>query len=124
MNALMCSLIFTQELKLKSSNGSKTKFKSTILKRKKEEPVRIQQQFLAPMGRVGSSSLKKMPIQRAGDHLAFLQAIFMFFVLTPIKLLFFLLSSTPNCVYQQVLKFLFKFIGRSRAKKKGMKWSA
>jgi len=42
----MCSLIFTQELKLKSSNGSKTKFKSTILKRKKEEPVRIQQQFL------------------------------------------------------------------------------
>jgi len=116
MNALMCSLIFTQELKLKSSNGSKTKFKSTILKRKKEEPVRIQQQFLAPMGRVGSSSLKKMPIQRAGDHLAFLQAIFMFFVLTPIKLLFFLLSSTPNCVYQQVLKFLFKFIGRSRAK--------
>ena len=117
----MCSLIFTQELKLKSSNGSKTKFKSTILKRKKEEPVRIQQQFLAPMGRVGSSSLKKMPIQRAGDHLAFLQAIFMFFVLTPIKLLFFL-SSTPNCVYQQVLKFLFKFIGTSRGKR--MKLSA
>ena len=137
MNALMCSLIFTQELKLKSSNGSKTKFKSTILKRKKEEPVRIQQQFLPIKKKhvlvpttnranwpCGLELLKKMPIQRAGDHLAFLQAIFVFFVLTPIKLLFFLLSSTPNCVYQQVLKFLFKFIGRSRAKKKGMKWSA
>ena len=89
----------------------------------------LKKTFLVPTtnranGPCGLELLKKMPIQRAGDHLAFLQAIFVFFVLTPIKLLFFLLSSTPNCVYQQVLKFLFKFIGRSRAKKKGMKWSA